>query len=439
MRFIPRNILDWNPPKIFYGWWIVAACFLIAALSGGFVFLGFTALIEPIADEFGWSYAQISLAASLIGVELGLIAPISGLLVDRWGPRRLAVSGVLLIGFGLMFLSRISSLVTFYTGYALIAVGISGCSPTVLMTTIANWFRKKLGIALGIVSSGFAIGGLLVPMIVKLISVFDWRMALIIMGLTTLVIGLPFSLLFRHKPEQYGYLPDGEKSTIKTTDEVPLHPESNEVAFGTKQALKSRTFWHIGLAMMFQAGLISAVVAHIMPFLSSIGIERSTASLAAMSTPLISIFGRLGSGWLSDRYNKKRAAIGCFVIMAFGLLCANLVFISFLWLIVPFLILFGIGWGGYSIIRAALIREYFGRSNFGSIFGFYAGITALGSFSGPLFAGWVFDSWASYQIAWLVFAILIFVGMLIIATTPPVSSRSRNPDFPYQTGDIGRY
>ncbi len=77
--------LNWKPPKIFYGWWVVGACFLIFLYMGGAVVFGFTAFFEPITNELGWSYTQISLATSLRGVELGLLAPIAGLLVDRWG------------------------------------------------------------------------------------------------------------------------------------------------------------------------------------------------------------------------------------------------------------------------------------------------------------------------------------------------------------------
>jgi predicted MFS family arabinose efflux permease len=101
-------------PKIFYGWYIVGACILIMLFVGGVIDFGFTAVIEPIAKEFGWSYAQISLAASLRGLEIGLLAPLMGLLVDRWGPRRLVLGGSLLICGGLLTLSNVSSLIMFY-------------------------------------------------------------------------------------------------------------------------------------------------------------------------------------------------------------------------------------------------------------------------------------------------------------------------------------
>jgi sugar phosphate permease len=413
---------------IFYGWWIVGSSSLLQLLTGGFVTLGFTAFFEPIADEFGWSYTQISLAASLRGLEAGLLAPLVGFLIDRWGPRRLVFAGITITGLGLLLVSRINSLGMYYAGFALIAMGLSGCSPTAALTAAANWFRKKVGIATGIITSGFACGGLLVLLIVKLIDAYDWRTTLIILGITIWVIGIPLSLLLRHKPEPYGYLPDGEEDEITTPDQTPTPADTNEVNISTKQALGSRTFWHITLAMAFQLLAIGTVSTHIMPYLSSVSIQRSTSSLVAMALPLVSITGRLGSGWLSDRFSKKLVATGFFAVMLAGLLCLNQASREAMWIMAPFIILFGMGWGGNNTIRASLMREYFGRSNFGSIFGFLMGTSVLATMAGPVFAGWVFDTWGSYQIAWITLIIIVSAGMILMATTPPVTTRAQMTD-----------
>ncbi len=107
--------------KVFYGWYIVGASLLITLYTGGVVHFGFTAVFEPIAEEFGWSYATISLASSLRGFEMGLLAPVAGFLVDRWGPRKLIFGGSILICLGFWLLSRVSSLAMFYRAFALIA------------------------------------------------------------------------------------------------------------------------------------------------------------------------------------------------------------------------------------------------------------------------------------------------------------------------------
>ncbi|MFC1893060.1 MFS transporter [Chloroflexota bacterium] len=290
---------------MFYGWWVVGACFLVSLYTGGIVFFGFTAIFEPLASEFGWSYTQISFAASLRGVELGLLAPIVGLLVDRWGPRRLLFAGAIFIGLGFVLLSRINSLGMFYASFFIIAIGISISAATVMMTAVVNWFRKKVAIATGIVASGFALGGLLVPLVAILIDTSGWRMVMFILGLGMWVIGIPLSLLVRHKPEHYGYLPDGEPSTTTSVNESPGSPQNAEVDVQAKQAIKSRAFWHLSLALMFQGMAIQAVITHVMPYLSSIGIARSTSSIIASATPLASIGGRLGFGWLGDRLDKR--------------------------------------------------------------------------------------------------------------------------------------
>ena len=123
-----------NPFKIFYGWWIVIASFLVALYTGGVIYYGFTAFFEPIAKEMGWSYTQISLAASLRGLEVGLLAPLVGILADRWGPRKVLFGGILITAAGLFLLSSASSLFTFYVAFALLAIGLSACSVAVLLT-----------------------------------------------------------------------------------------------------------------------------------------------------------------------------------------------------------------------------------------------------------------------------------------------------------------
>ena len=177
-------------------------------------------------------------------------------------------------------------------------------------------------------------------------------------------------------------------------------------------------FRHIGLAMMMHTVAISTLTIHIMPFLSSINIPRSTASLVAMAVPLVSILGRISSGWLADRFNKILVATAFFLITFLGMLCLSYASSEMVWVLILFIILWGIGWGSNHTLRAAMLREYFGRSKFGSIFGLMMGLSAVGGIVGPLFAGWVFDSWASYQIAWLTLTSLAFVSVIIIATTP---------------------
>ncbi len=416
--------LNWKPSRVFYGWWIVGASFLIMLYTGGVIFYGFTAIFEPIADELGWSYTQISLGASLRGLEAGLLAPLMGVLVDRWGPRRLIFVGGIITALGLLLLSRVTSLGMFYGAFFLVALGMSTTTMTVLMTTIANWFRRNVGIASGIASSGYGFGGLLIPIMVTLIDRYDWRMTIAILAVGMLIVILPLALLFRHKPEQYGYLPDGEVKGAVVLDNGLAPRPVVEIDVRAKQAFKSSAFWHMALAFTGHVILLSAVSIHVMPYLSSFGVAKTTAGLVATAIPLMSIGGRLGLGWLGDKYNRRRVMAGAFALMSLGGLCFEYARIpQGTWLLVPFLILFGVGYGGISALRPPMTRELFGRSNFGSIFGAIMGISLLGNMIGAPLAGWVFDTWGSYQGIWLVFAGLAAAALVSILTTPAVSTR----------------
>ena len=224
---------------------------LITLYTAGVVSFGFTAVFEPIAEEFGWSYAQISLAASLRGLEIGLLAPIMGLLVDRWGPRRLVFGGGILVCIGYFIFSQVSSLAMFYGAFVLIAIGMSAYTQTVLMTAVANWFRRKMPIAIGIMTCGFGLGGLMVPILTKLIDVLQWRTAMLVVGLGTLIIVLPLSFVIRHKPEKYGYTPDGEMISTADIKETHILMASEEVNISGIQAIRKRVFWHLSQGMQF--------------------------------------------------------------------------------------------------------------------------------------------------------------------------------------------
>ncbi|MFC1902028.1 MFS transporter [Chloroflexota bacterium] len=165
-----------------------------------------------------------------------------------------------------------------------------------------------------------------------------------------------------------------------------------------------------------------------MPYLSSVGIARSTSSLVAMGIPLISILGRLGSGWFSDTFDKRLVSSGCLAATSLGLLLFSYVSDEVMWLLVPFIILFGIGWGGTATMRVPLLVEYFGRSRFGTILGFIMAMSALGSIVGPLFAGWLFDNLGSYHAAWLILACFTFIATIIMATIPSVRTNVQVSD-----------
>jgi sugar phosphate permease len=318
----------------------------------------------------------------------------------------------------------------FYVAFILMSLGISSCGISVTVTAVTNWFRKRVGLATGIMICGYGSSGLLVPVMVKLIDAYDWRMAVFILSLSMLVICLPLSLLVRHKPEQYGYFPDGEVSSAVQIDEGLVTPSADEAYISAKQAMKTRTFWFIALGLMPQFVVVPAVMTHVMPYLSTIGIARTVSGLVATAIPLMSVSGRFGLGWLGDKFSKRRKqlTVSTLSLLALSLLCFEFIARGWLWLLVPFIVLFGFSYGGNVTMVGVLLREYFGRGNFGTIIGFMWGILMLGNMGGPPIAGWVFDNWGSYQGVWLAFAGVTFVGAVIVLMIPPVSITSRAKD-----------
>ncbi len=400
--------------KIFYGWWIVLACFLTNLYVSSIVFFGFTAFLDPLVKEFGWSYTQVSFAASLRGLEMGILAPLVGFLADRFGSRKLIFSGVITVGFGLILLSLTRSLTMFYGSFILLAFGAGGCTSVVTMTAVANWFKKNVGIAFAVMASGFGASGLIVPLIVRLIDGYDWRTALIILGLGMWALGIPLSFVIRNKPEQYGYLPDGKLADGRISEHEIQH-EKVEISF--RKALKKRSFLYLNLAEVMRFMVLTAVVLHIMPYLGSMGMSRPTAGLVAAAIPLFSIIGRFGFGWLGDVFDKRYVIAVTFGFMGMGMLAFS--HMQSKWAIYLFLFLFSPGFGGGSVLRGAILREYFGRDSFGKMIGILMGFASIGGIIGPTLAGWVFDTLGSYDFIWLVFAGCISLAIILALRIKP--------------------
>ena len=167
---------------------------------------------------------------------------------------------------------------------------------------------------------------------------------------------------------------------------------------------------------------------HMMPYLSSLNISRSTSSLVALFLPVASIGGRLSSGWLSDRYDSRLVFAAGFALMTAGLLFFGYVTSERMWILVPFIITLSLGWGFSVTTRMSLQREYFGRSSFGTILGLMSGIMMLGNVAGAPLAGWVFDTWGSYQGAWLSYGAITLAGAFLVLTIPSPSSTIQMSD-----------
>ncbi|MEJ2739364.1 MAG: MFS transporter, partial [Dehalococcoidia bacterium] len=189
-----------------------------------------------------------------------------------------------------------------------------------------------------------------------------------------------------------------------------------------KQVLKMRVFWHItiGYVCLYLAGL--AVTTNIMPYLSSIGIDRNSASFLVTGLVVGGLTGRLGFGWLGDRLNKKYVAVTGIVLVGFSLLLFVYAVPAAEGIIVPAIIIFSLGYGGAVTMQSVLLKDYFGARNLGSILGFSIGITRIGTIVGPPLASWLYENFHNYNIAWLILVGFLCISTLIHLTNPSVNT-----------------
>ncbi|MFP3927587.1 MAG: MFS transporter [Desulfobacteraceae bacterium] len=408
--------------RIFYGWWIVLAAGLIHFWGAGTFFYSFTAFFNPLVDEFGWSYSATSLAASIRSIEGGIASPLVGLAADRFGSRRLLLLGSILSGLGFILFSRIDSLLSFYLVFFFLSVGSSLLFPVPGWAAVAGWFIRKRGTALGILSTAIGLGGVLIYVINWLIGIYGWRTALVIIGLGMWVIGIPCSLVVRHRPEPYGLLPDGEKVPYPGSGhvEADTHSEKKgtDAEFTLKGAMKTPGFWGIALAVTVAAGTVHSVVVHVMPHLISADFTRETAGLVASLIVFVSIAGRFSMGWMSNRLDSRKLLALCFVLQAVGLIfLAESTTVSW---VVLFIAVFGPGYGGAITLRLTLQAQYFGRGSFGAIQGAFMAIMMAGTISSPLLTGMCYDHYGSYRLAWFIMAAVnLAVIPLVLKIKPP--------------------
>jgi len=276
------------------------------------------------------------------------------------------------------------------------------------MSVVANWFHGNIGIALGIMASGFGLGGLVVPLIIFLIESYGWRFSPVLLGLGMWGVGMPLSLIVCNTPEGYGLFPDG-KSPEKNPEISKETSPSPEVTL--KEAFRRKAFWYLNIAEAVRFMAVTASATHVIPFLTSLGYKRAFSGVVAGAIPLIIIIGRFGLGYIADRFDKRRVMGIAFLLVGVGLLTfANA---HWPWLIYVFLCLYPPGFGGGMVLRGAILRETFGRGSFAKLLGIVMGSAAIGGTIGPPVAGVAFDNLGTYQPIWyILFLLTILMAFL---------------------------
>lgn len=419
--------------KLFYGWYIVAATNIICMLGFGTWLYSFGVLFKPITSEFGFTRAQTSAASSLRSVEGGIIAPAVGWAVDKYGSRIVIFFGGLVSGLGFVLMGRINSLLTFYLTYSiLVSIGMSAMLYMPAFAVLANWFVRRRSRAFSLLAVGAGIGGFIcAPTVSELIIHYGWRSTCIAIGITIWVVVLPLSLIIRTKPEDMGLRSDGDpplpardkEETSDTANKIPT--VSPEIDWTLRQAMATRTYWILAFSFFLTSMAHGMIITHSVPALTDIGIPATRAAFLGVGlVTLLSIIGRLLFGWMGDFVVKRYLLMVSYALCGLGILALmNVRDEPSAYL---FAALYGIGFGAGIPVRPALRAEYFGRASFAKIQGFMAPITMIGSMSGPIIAGHLFDVTETYRISFLVTALLQFLGAITIYFARP----AKHPQHP---------
>ena len=256
------------------------------SFSAGVNFHGFGNFIIPLQNEFGWNRTQISIAFSLARLESGLFGPVEGWLVDRLGPRMLIFIGVPIMALGYVLFAQVNTFLHFVLVYVLlISLGNSIGMGMPMTTAVANWFNRKRGLAFGLMWSGIGLGGLFVPMLGWLVEQYEWRTAAVIVGVFVFALGTPIGLVMRHRPEPYGYMPDGAepRRAAGGTGQARVSQPDLSADFSAREAMRTSSFWYLTLSIAARSLVSGGVGLHLVPYFEGLGASPVFAAALAGS------------------------------------------------------------------------------------------------------------------------------------------------------------
>ena len=410
---------------VFYGYWLVGLAFLFLLLSFGCGSFVFSLFVNPLQGAMGWGRAQVMVGFTIFFVVLGLASPLVGRIVDRHGPRVVIALGAVVMGLGFALLSRVDSLPLFYVGYSIVGAGAAGMGPVPCSTVVSNWFRRKRGIAVGVMSAGMGAGGLVMaPIIGHMLESYDYRVAYFTMAMIIWALVIPLSLaLVRRRPSDMGLHPDGD------VEPPPAEAQASRVeveSLSLRQALRTAAIWLVGVSF-FVSGFSNTGALHApVPFLEDIGFPTATAASALGMLGFGSATGKVFFGWLCDRMPPKRAsALGLALQLGGILVLLTIRADSSVLLIWAYALLLGFGIGSWLPSLSMVVSTTFGLAYYGSVFGVISFVESAGTALGPLFAGLVFDATGSFYHAFVTFAALYAVAIPAILLVKRPGGRKR--------------
>ena len=371
----------------------------------GIMFYGLPFFFDFWVKDFEWSRATVTsgnlFGKIIIGPLFGFVA---GWFIDRFGPKKLMIFGILICGLAVIGLSRMTTLFEFYLLYMLMALGYMCGGPLPNQVLTSRWFSTTRGKAMGIAYLGIGVGGMLVPQIAKWLNMqMDWRSSLIFLGALMIIIALPMALVVKENPEGF---------SKKTQAEEPkMH---------FRNILKNREFYLLAIGSMCSIGAVAGISQNLKLFFS-LDLEYSQGEAANIISLVLasSIAGRLLMGWLADRYAKKYVMILIYSLVTISILL--LYFASVPGVIYLFALIFGIGLGGDYMIIPLMAAELFGIQVMGRVMGLIISIDGLGEAFGPILAGGLRDISGSYAMGFTALIALSVIGTLAVAWLPKTS------------------
>jgi MFS family permease len=379
---------------------VTASAFVVLFCVVGLALWGLPFYYDFMVQQFGWTRGQVTSGNALSRLVVGpLFGVLAGWMVDRFGPRRLMIVGILMAGAALIGLGSISTLGMFYFFYMLNALGYVCGGPLPNQVLLSRWFEKSRGKAMGIAYLGIGLGGAAVPWISHLlVQYFGWQAALRSLGLLILVIALPAALLAKEPPHS------NHRAAPATFAEA-------------RSAFATIPFFLLTLGSMFSIAAVSGAQQNLKLFLSlDLHFTQSQAARVLSLVLTFSIFGRLLMGWLADRFPKKYVMLLIYVLAAVALPLLFLGHSSVA--LYTFAAVFGIGLGGDYMIVPLMTAEIFGVRLLGRLLGVILSTCIVAEAVSPWLIGRLRDRTGSYSSGFLVLIGMALLGAAAAAMLP---------------------
>jgi OFA family oxalate/formate antiporter-like MFS transporter len=396
---------------IFYGWIVVAGAFLVLLVAYGAQY-AFGVFFSALLDEFGWGRAELAGAFSLYIVVYCVAGFPAGRLTDRWGPRPVIAAGAVLLGGALAAMALVTGLWQPYVIYGLVASLGMGTAYVPCNATLARWFVRRRGLAVGIAACGHSLAVLAGPPVAQaLVTALGWRRAYVAFGVTVLVALLLVALVMRRDPESTGQFPDNDP-----------RPVSDEVAGGAGwtlgQAARTRSFWLLAMAFAAAWSPVFAPIVHMVRYSLDLGFSPMTGASVVAAVGFGALVGRPVMAVLSDHLGRRRIVLAAMLVQAAAFVGFALV--TALPALYGVAVIFGWAYGSVTTLFGALVTDFFGRARAGALLGMLFALAGSATAIGPVAAGLLHDAFGTYGPAFVLGAVLsLAAALLLLVCRPP--------------------